>query len=90
MKMQEAMNIINNKPKGFMVSLEWVKSGGILASDHFPDKHGGETLIPTEWEAWELADRFARVTRGLAVNIYVVDDTFKPVEEYKKRKIINR
>ena len=89
MKMQEAMDIINNKPKGFMVSFEWY-GDGMLRSDHFPDKHNAEPLIPTEWEAWELADRFARATKGKTCNIYVTDNTFSPVKDYENRKIINR
>ena len=89
MKMQEAMDLINNKPKGYMVSFEWIQ-GGILASDHFPDKHAGETLIPTEWEAWELAERFAKVTKGKTCNIYVTNERFGPVENYKVREIKNR
>ena len=89
MKMQEAMNEINNKPKGYMVSFEWY-GDGFLRSDHFPDKHGGEALIETESEAWELADRFARATKGKTCNLYVVGHNFTPVEGYKDRYILNR
>ena len=55
MLMHEAMSVIFDKPKpiGYMVSFER-KEGSILASDHFPDKHRGEPLIPTEEEAWRL------------------------------------
>jgi len=88
MKMQEAMDIINNKPKGFMVHFEWC-GDGFLRTDYFPDKHAGESLIPTEHEAWELADRFARVTKGKTCNIYVVDSQFIPVKDYEIRKIAN-
>ncbi len=36
MKMSKAMDIINRKPEGFMVSLEWIDER-FLRSDHFPD-----------------------------------------------------
>ncbi len=35
MKLKEAMGIIDQKEKGFK------RSRGMLASDHFPDKHAG-------------------------------------------------
>jgi len=89
MKMQEAMDILNNKPKGFMVSFERIE-GCMLASDHFPDKHAGETLIATEYEAWELARAFARATEGKTCNLYVIDSHFVPVEAYHARRIPNR
>jgi hypothetical protein len=90
MKLKDAQKIIKNKEKakgtGFMVSFE-VKKGGILASDHFPDKHAGEKLIPTEEEVWDLAGKFARATDENYVNIYVVDHTFNPVKGYDSRKL---
>jgi len=89
MKMQEAMDLINNKPQGFMVSFEWF-GDGFLRSDYFPDKHAGEELIKYEHEAWELADRFARAMKGKVCNLYVVGHDFKPVENYKQRYIKNR
>ncbi len=89
MKMQAVMDIINNKPEGFMVSFEWC-GDGMLKSDYFPDKHSGENLIPTEWDAWELADRFAKITKGKTCNLYVVDNPYTPVRDYKKRLILNR
>lgn len=91
MKMWEAMDIINKKDKeyGFMVSFEHA-GDGFLRSDHFPDKHASEKLIPTEEEAWELAHRFARQTKDKCVNIYVIDQNFSPVNGYKTRKIKNR
>lgn len=84
MKLQEAMTIIN-KPNGFMVSFE-KREGGLLKSDHFPDKLGGETLISTEDEAWILALKFANATSSDYVNIYVIDDNFKPVIGYNDKK----
>ena len=90
MKYEKAMAIINTKrqPKGYMVSFEKV-NGGILASDHFPDKHAGEPLIKTESEAWTLAQKFANATEPEEyVNIYVIDDNFNPVNKYfEKTKI---
>ena len=89
MKMKKAMEIIDGEKDGFMVSLEW-KKGGMLCSDHFPDKHAGEDLIPTEKEAWMLAAEFAKKTVGKAVNIYVTNADFTPVTGYREKYIENR
>lgn len=91
MLMCEAMQIIEREPEppGYMVSFERVE-GMFLASDHFPDKHQGEPLIPTEEEAWDLAQRFAAKTVGRCVNIYVVAHDFHPVPGYRDRMIPNR
>ena len=90
MKFKEALDIINFTPaKGFMVSFEW-KKGCIPESDYFPDKHEGEELIETEGEAWRLAEKFAEKMKGKCVNIYVIDETFSPVDGYEKRRIENR
>ena len=86
MKFQEALDIINKKEKGYMVSFE-VLERGMLRSDHFPDKHAGELLIPTEEEAWILAEKFANSTGSDVVNIYVIDNTFSPVKGYDKKKL---
>jgi len=88
MKFKKAMEIINSVV-GYMVSYE-KKNGSILCSGCFPDKHAGEALIKTESEAWVLASKFAAKTKGVYLNIYVVDSSFKPVSGYEKRKIINR
>lgn len=77
MKSQDALDIIHGKPKGYMVSFEWIEG---IRSDHFPDKHAGEALIPTEREAWSLAERFARATKGKTCNFLVVDDSYQPVK----------
>jgi len=89
MKMQEAKDLMNNKPRGFMVSFDWY-GDGFLTSDHFPDKHAGEKLIRSEHEAWELARDFARATKGRTCNLYVIDSEFKPVNGYRDRKINSR
>ena len=50
MKMNKALEIINRvveEQEGFMVCFEWIERG-MLRSDHFPDKHAKEKLIPTE------------------------------------------
>ena len=73
-----------SKEYGFMVSFE-IRKGNILSSDHFPDKHAGEILIPTEDEAWKLAQRFASATDSSYVNIYVIDHTFSPVRNYSEK-----
>lgn len=86
MKYQEALDIINKK-KGYMVSFE-KRIGHTLHSDHFPDKHGGEDLIRSIDEAWNLARAFARATDPMEiVNIYVIDETFSPIVGYAKSKI---
>lgn len=88
MKYEKAMEIINGKP-GYMVHFERIE-GSCLSSDYFPDKHAGEDLIETEYEAWELARAFAQKTVGMCVNIYVIDSDFCPVESYKDNYIKNR
>ncbi len=91
MKMSEAMEVIEGKWElaGYMVSFSHA-GDGFLRSDHFPDKHAGEKLIPTEIEAWRLANSFAAATKGRCVNIYVVDSRFCPVNGYKDKLIENR
>lgn len=90
MLMHEALRIINEpKPMGYMVSFER-KEGLILAGDYFPDKHRGDPLIPTEEEAWMLAQKFAARTVGKCVNVYVITHDFVPVPGYEARKIENR
>ena len=89
MKMQEAMYIINNEPNGFMVSFEWC-GDGFLRGDHFPDMRAGEPLIKTEEEAWNFAAKFAKAKKGEVCNIYVIDHKFRPVDNYREKKIANR
>jgi hypothetical protein len=90
MKMSEAIEIMNNSPKGkldgYMVSFE-KREGGVLRSDYFPDKHAGEELIKTEEEAWRLARLFASSTDDSIVNIYVVGSDFIPVAGYSEKKL---
>jgi hypothetical protein len=81
MKFQDALEIINKKPKGFMVHFEWIKDG-ILQSDFFPDKHEGETLIETAVEAQDLLIKFAENTKGKTCNLYVIDSEFRPITDY--------
>lgn len=81
------MKIIDNSEKsGFMVLFEWA-GDGFLRSDYFPDKHAGERLIPTEYEAWNLAERFAASLPKRIVNVYVANANFTPVSS---RGIKNR
>jgi hypothetical protein len=87
MKLAEAMAVIAGKPQGYRVHFERV-DGGLLISDYFPDRD--EPLIPTEGEAWGLAERFAKNTAGVCVNLYVVDEQWRPVRDYQSRKIANR
>lgn len=78
MKMKRALAIINDKPCGFMVHFERC-GDGLLRGDYFPDKHAGEKLIPTQEEAWVLAEKFANKMKGRVVNIYIVNSNFSPV-----------
>ena len=91
MKIKDVMEVIefDNKNSGFIVSFEW-KEGRILRSDYFPDKRGGEPLIQTEDEAWDLASKFANKRKGLAVNFIVRYSDFSPVGGYKEKRIENR
>lgn len=93
MKMQDAVRIINDHERGFMVNFEQVSKGGegsVMKSDHFPDKNDGEDLIKTEEKAWEIARRFAAAVNPKEyVNIYVIDQTFRPVAGYDD-KTLNR
>ena len=89
MKMLDAWKIITLgiQPKGYRVHFE-EKDGNILPTDYFPDR--GEPLIDSEERAWEFAKLFAKKTVGKCVNVYVVDDTWKPVKSAKSREISNR
>ena len=89
MKIKDALELIEEHKKpinpGYMVSFE-VRVSGILRSDHFPDPHDGEPLIKTESKAWDLATEFSKVST-CNVNIYVTDQTFSPVKDYKERML---
>jgi hypothetical protein len=88
MKLEEAMQVINAKSKGYRVIFEWVM-GTILSTDYFPDRN--EPPIETEEEAWRLAILFAENTVGKAVNIYVCHaNTYMPVRGYEDKIIKNR
>lgn len=90
MKMQEAMNIMEAGPAGFMVTFERA-DGATLASDHFPEVRSGEPPIATEDEAWQMAAQFAAKTRKRCVNVYVIRrEDFAPVPGYRERMIENR
>ena len=84
MKLQEAMDIIHNKPKGFRVIFAW-DDGDFLRHDHFPELD--EPLIPTEGQASDLATRFARVTVGETHNVAVIDENSELVPKYEKSKL---
>ena len=86
MKYQEALNMIEAKEFGFMVHFERVE-GHMQHSDMFPDKHGGEDLIETEYEAWEIAERFAKAAPDNYINIYVINHKFSPVAGYESKKL---
>lgn len=89
MKLSEALAIIKGKPNlGFMVHCTKKSASGLLATEYFPDPSFGEELVKTEEEAWILAEEFAAKTKGLYVDIYVVNSHFVPVDE--KRTINNK
>lgn len=90
MKLKEALAIIEGKPNlGFMVHcMKKAGDGSILATEYFPDKDAGEELFKTEGEAWEVAERFAAKTKGLYIDVYVVNSDYVPVDE--KKRINNR
>ena len=69
-----------------MVSFEWLDNG-VLTSDYFPDKTIGEELISTKVEAWFLATEFAKATKGLAYNVFVIDHEFSPVSDVKAKML---
>lgn len=89
MRMAEADRIISDgiKSRGYRVSFEKV-DGRFLVSDYFPDRE--EPMIENEEEAWILASKFASATFGKCINIYVVDDHYRPVSGYDRRMIHNR
>lgn len=89
MKMKDVLQILNKKDHGFMVSFEWC-GDGFLRGDHFPDKHAGEDLIENEFDAWELARKFAMATKGRTCNLYVIKSDFVPVPGYMDKIILNR
>jgi hypothetical protein len=86
MKLSEAMSIIEKKESGYMIHFE-KRIRNTLSADYFPDKHENENLIKSEYEAWKLAKRFANATDETYVNIYVIDNNFRPVSGYEKRKL---
>jgi hypothetical protein len=85
--MEKALKIMCGKKRGFVVMFEH-KRGAILELDHFPE--GDERLIYTEEKAWELARAFAKETKGSCVNIYIADEDFITVKNYKDNYIENR
>lgn len=87
--MNDAINIIEGQSDGFMVHVHWVQDK-FLRSDYFPDKRIGEDLIGSEEDAWILANKFAKKTIGKAVNIYVVNASYIPVEGCQEKHINNR
>ena len=94
MKLTEAKRIIKAarasgrittpKAEGFRVHFE-IRGGGVLAANYFPDK--GEKLLKDKEQAWKLAREFASATDENHGNVYVVDHQFRPVADYKARKL---
>lgn len=97
MEYKKALKIIKDSEKdldkskitkrdGFMVHFE-KRGSGVLASDYFPEKRNGEKLISSIDEAWELARRFSNAVDESYVNIYVIDSGYKPIANYRAKKI---
>ena len=79
-----------------MISYQ-IAGDGFLRSGHEPDIRRGDLPIETEEEAWILAEAISVAhsrplnSGSYACYIYVVDAfTFRPVEDYETRKIVNR
>ena len=92
MKMIDAMKIMaeGERPKGYRVHYEEY-DGRFFTSGYFPDDN--EPLIDSEWRAWELAGLFADETAqgGKYVNIYVVDNYWKPTwDSWDSRLVLNK
>ena len=88
MKLEQAKKIIKDSKKastGFRVHFE-TYSGYKYKGDYFPDND--EAPLKTESEAWKLASDFAKADKT-AINVYVVDIKFRPVEGYKE-KVLNK
>ena len=87
MKLSEAQAIIKKaNSTGFLVSME-LHDPPFLRADSFPDIRAAEPPIPTEEEAWHLAEAFALATKGRYVNIYVTDHHHNPVPSYRTRML---
>ena len=81
MLLAEAKKIMETP--GYLVSFDW-NDGHCLTTDHFPDPHKGEEGFQTVALADAMARKFARHTRGRAVNICVVRASdFTPVGTFR-------
>lgn len=85
MKFEEAKALIREKA-GYRVEFEKVEAA-VLVSDRFPDND--EETIPTEREAWHLAELFAEAGKDQGiVNVYVIHgDDYTPVAGYKEQEL---
>jgi len=88
MKLKKAQEIIKASARdGFIVVFYRFYEPGKTVFDFFPEMD--ESPIKTEDEAWELAKKFAEKTFDYCLDIYVYDENFTPVKEYKKKMIRN-
>jgi len=78
-KMADAERIMDD---GYRVSFEW-RRGMLLSLDYFPEH--GEPLIPTEEDAWRVAEKFAATAPDNICNIYVINRDCRPVDGYEAR-----
>lgn len=65
--------------KGYMVHFQIKRGDTLYKSEFFPEINL-EPLIKTKKEAWALADKFIHNCGKYAVNVYVVDENFKPTK----------
>lgn len=88
MKLTEAKKLIKSpKRDGFLVVFQRFVEPERLIFDYFPELD--EPPIKTEKEAWELAQAFAEKTFDYCLDIYVCDENFTPVKDYKAKLIHN-
>lgn len=85
MKLKKAIEKIEKSEKhinlGFRVHFETFE-GYKYAGDYFPERD--EPMFKTATEAWKMAEKFAKASK-LHLNVYVIDEHYKPVRNYKEQ-----
>lgn len=77
MKKEEALTLIQKSLSGFRVKFQ-IKKENSLEDDFFPEI--GEPLFSSVDEAWKVAKLFSEVDKDRYVNIYVVNEIWKAVD----------
>ncbi len=83
MKLQTAHDLMYHR-KCYRVHFE-KRELGLLYTDYFPERD--EPAFVTEEEAWKWAREFATKSPLEYVNIYVVDEHWRPVPGYQERRL---